>query len=449
MVRTTSSVLFADALTCLSEHKRSVGGAFRGRFVQIFLGMKFFQNSIPSMYSGSFIATEVLQSLLDDLFAKASRPANSCVLSIFEGNYLARTGLVGPGNTTAQNTWRNNLNLQKGIGCYAPAADLSSLTFLNQDRSQCRYLQTTTPGVLAGARCSLCTTGAAYRSESHRKWLRIDPGGNGYAATDLQNTANFAPYVAPGAARIPVLPLIVALYHDADPGLTIGTRATVSLADFASDFNFSAQEVAAYFDVSMTHPLNARLTNSAAWLSGSSLAAAATVSGGGSSPTSGVAVAPASPVALPPVAPVVPPALPQPVLGGTPTPPPNTNNGWDAEQYVAAALTAAGWTVHAVSRQQLGYDIFAQRGTQKRYVEVKSSLGLCSPSLTAREWQQASYHANSYVLAIVENFNPTAQNVIYWVRDPANRCTATPQTTISHAIARGSWAAAAIPLASI
>ena len=399
------------------------------------------------MYSGSFVATEVLQSLLDDLFAKASRPANSCVLSIFEGNYLARTGLIRPTNTTAQNTWRNNLNLQKGIGCYAPSADLSSLTFLNQDRSQCRHLQTTTPGTLAGAKCSLCTTGAAYRSESHRKWLRIDPGGNGYAATDLQNTASFAPYVAPGGSRIPVLPLIIALYHDADAGLSIGTRPAVSLADFAADFNFSAQEIAAYFDVSMTHPLNARMTNSAAWVPGSSLAASTVVSSGVAPVISGVTIAPASPAALP--APAAPPAVAQPVLGGTPTPPPNTNNGWDAEQYVAAALTSAGWTAHAVARQQLGYDIFAQRGTQRRYVEVKSSLGLCSPALTAREWQQASYHANSYVLAIVENFNPTAQNMIYWVRDPANRCTATPQTTISHAIARGSWAAAAITLANI
>ena len=187
----------------------------------------------------------------------------------------------------------------------------------------------------------------------------------------------------------------------------------------------------------MTHPLNAKLSNSAAWVAGSSLGTSTVVSS--SSPLTTV-VTP-TPVAAPPIA--------QPVLGGTPTPPPNTNNGWDAEQYVAAALTAAGWTAHAVSRQQLGYDIFAQRGKQKRYVEVKSSLGLCSPSMTAREWQQANNHTNSYVLAIVENFNPTAQNVVYWVRDPANRCSATPQTTISHGIARASWAAAAVPLSNL
>lgn len=438
MVPITNKVLFADALKCLTAHKSTVGRNFPGRFVQIFFGLKFFQNSIPSMYSGSLISSEVLQSLLDDLFAKTSRPANSCVLSVFEGNYLARTGLIGLGNITAQNTWRNNLNLQKGIGCYAPAADLSSPTFLNQNRSQCRHLQTTTSGSLTGARCALSPTGAAYRNESHRKWLHIDPGGNGYAATDLQNSANFAPYVAPRGIRIPILPLVVALYHDADPGLSIGNRPAVSMADFAADFNFSDHEISTYFDVSMSHPLNQRITTSAGWVLGSHLGISTSSSNGVSSAINHTAAKYSSPA-----------TIPQPVLGGTPIPPPSTNNGWDAEQYVAAALTSAGWSVHVVSRQQLGYDIFAQRGTQKRYVEVKSSLGLCTPSLTAREWQQARYHASNYVLAVVENFNNTAQNFVYWVRDPAHQCSATQQTTISYGITRASWVTVTIPLSSI
>ncbi len=56
------------------------------------------------------------------------------------------------------------------------------------------------------------------------------------------------------------------------------------------------------------------------------------------------------------------------------------------------ALGEAGWTVHNVSRQQLGYDLYAQRGTQVRYIDVKSSLGYCTPSMTSREWQQAQFH---------------------------------------------------------
>lgn len=437
MIPVTNSVLFQDALSCLRIHKQSVGQGFKGRFIQVFLGLKFFQNSLPSMFAGSFVTTEVLQALLDDLYAKVSQPANHCVLSLFEGTYLARTGLVAPGNKGAQNTWRNNFNLQKGIGCYAPPSDLSSPTFLNEDRSQCRYLQTSLPGSLNDARCSLCLSGAGYRGESHRKWLRIDPGGNGYAVTDLQNTPNFAPYVAPSGSRIPVLPLIVALYHDADPALTLGSRTRVQLADFITDFNFSQNEFVAYFDDSTRHPLNAQLTRSAAWPRGASV--------GRPLPSQPPAMAARSrrtstrgsrTMVIPP----------SPNLTGTPAPPPNTNTGWEAEQYVAAALTAAGWTVYIVTRQQLGYDIFAQKGSKKRYVEVKSSLGLCSPLLTAREWQQASYHLDSYVLAVVENFDPIGQNMVYWIPDPANRCVATPQTTISQSIARSSWVLAIVPI---
>jgi hypothetical protein len=283
----------------------------------------------------------------------------------------------------------------------------------------------------------LCLTGAEYRRESHRKWLRIDPGGSGYAVTDLQNTANFAPYIAPSGNRIPILPLIVAIYHGADIGLVLGTRTSVQLADFMVDFNFSQAELATYFDDSMQHPLNIRLIRSSGWPADASL---------GSLP-------PLQPQAVPSStrrtstrrgrARVIPEA---PVLTGTPTPPPETNTGWEAEQFVAATLTAAGWTVHIVCRQQLGYDIFAQKGSNKRYIEVKSSLGLCSPSLTAREWQQASFHSDSYLLAVVENFNSIGQNVVYWIPDPANRCVSIEQTTVSHNIPRSSWVLATIPI---
>src|SRR5574337_569006 len=143
----------------------------------------------------------------------------------------------------------------KAEAFWSRVADLSSPTFLNQDRSLCQYLQTPTLGNLARGKCSLCVSGASYRNEIHQKWLRIDPGGSGYAVTDIQNTANFASYVAPGGARIPLAPLIVALYHDADPGLVLGARTAVSSADFAADFNFSQPEMATYFETSMAHPL--------------------------------------------------------------------------------------------------------------------------------------------------------------------------------------------------
>src|SRR6266498_2586136 len=119
MIDARNAAMFQRALVELQSHRQSVGRPFMGRFTQIFLGLKFCQNQIPSMYSGQFVSAEVLQTLLDDLYSKASQPPNQSVLMLFEGNYLARTGLLGPGNRTPQNTWRNNFHLQKGIGCYA------------------------------------------------------------------------------------------------------------------------------------------------------------------------------------------------------------------------------------------------------------------------------------------------------------------------------------------
>lgn len=438
MVFVGNPVLFNDALAALSSHKRSIGGGFKGRFIQVFLGLKYFQNGLPTIFSGGFVTSEVLQSQLDDLYRKVSRQPNDSILSVFEGNFLARTGLIGVGNDWAQNTWRNNFNIQKGIGCYASSPYLSDMAFLDQPRVDCGFLQPATAGSLIDARCSLCPTGG-YRRESHRKWLHVDPDGHGYAVTELDNIPNFVPYVAPDGRRIPVLPLIIALYHDADPSL-LGARPSVNLAEFMADFNLSQAEFDAYFDAGMGHPGNIAVVESAGWNAGATLGAPLAV----------------QPPPLPAprtvrrpgvAAPRPPRQLPtHPILNGTPVPPPAANTGYDAEQYVAAALVADGWTVHVVTRQQIGYDIYATKRRQIRYVEVKSSLGYCSPSLTAREWHQAQAHQGNYILAIIENFNPLGDNTIYWIPDPANVCIATPQTTISHSIARGSWGLGVVPI---
>jgi hypothetical protein len=137
------------------------------------------------------------------------------------------------------------------------------------------------------------------------------------------------------------------------------------------------------------------------------------------------------------------------VLTGTVVTPPAVNSGWGAQQYAKSALEAAGWTVHDVSRQQLGYDLLAKRGTRTIYVEVKSSLSLCTPSLTSREWFQAQHHHTSYVLAIVENFKESGPNTVYWVLNPANTCTATQSTSVSYGISRSVWQRNVFPVASI
>ena len=429
MIPVNNPDLFVEALGALKAFGKEEPG-FKGRFIQIFLGLKFFQNDLPSIHSGAFISTQDLQALLDDLFTKVSRPDDRCVLSLFKNNFLARTGITSAGKRSAQNTWRNNFNLQKGIGCYAPASDLEKRDFLDQPRTECPYLEGKVSTSLKGASCSLDPGNAAYRSEGHRKWLHIDPEGRGYAITDLEQSANFTPYVTPSGHRLPVIPLIVALYHDADPGLVLGHRAHVDTNMFLTDFNFSQRELALFFDASPQHPLNQRMLKSPHWPKRTSIDPQATVrrtADGGESET--------DPEILEPV--------------GIPTPPPGINTGWEAEQFVAALLQENGWRVEIVTRRQLGYDLFAKKRQKSLYVEGKSSLGLCSPTLTEREWRQAERYGPNYILAILEHFNPETTNRVVWVSDPAEHCRATEQATISFRISRASWTGAETSLANL
>ena len=99
------------------------------------------------------------------------------------------------------------------MGCYGNVADLANPAFLCAAPANCPHLQPGPGGGLSGATCQLNPTGGTYRSEDHQKWLRIEPGG-GYAV-DLTNLANFTPDVVPGGIRLPLVPVIVALYHDA------------------------------------------------------------------------------------------------------------------------------------------------------------------------------------------------------------------------------------------
>ena len=431
MIDAGDANLYQESLLALRRHKSSVGRQFKGRFIQIFLALKFYQNAMPSMFSGSFVPTEILQTMFDELYAKASRPLNNAVLVLFDNAYLARTGLVGPNNSTPQNTWRNNFNLQKGVGCYAPPSELAMQTFLDESRIDCRHLAPATAGSLLRARCSMCPSGATYRNEDHRKWLHIDPNGNGYSVTDLLNTRNFEPYVVPSGHRIPALPLAVALYHDGDPSLLVGQRPRFDIDDFRNDFNFAMNEFNSYFDDDLNAPANQAL-----------LARFPHVTYTRASAATPAALPPPSRPGRPTPAPVL-------VPPGTVVTPPAANTGFDAEQFVSKALDGARWTVYNVTRQQLGYDFLVKRGTSTRYIEVKSSLGRCTPSLTSREWHQAQVHGASYVLAVIENFAPLSVNTIYWVPDPASSCVATQSQTVNYAIPRSSWVGATVDLSTI
>lgn len=443
MIDPSAPTLYQEALNELQKFtaasRAASGEPYGGRFVQIFLGLKYWQQSVPSARSGQYISSSTLEGMLDDLYAKATRPATESVAIIFDGSHLPRTGLTVPGKAYPQNTWRNNFQLQKGIGCYADANELDSVTFLNESRANCRHLVPPTLGSLHGATCALASASPRYRGEDHRKWLKIHPGGEGFAAVDLMLTANFAPWVAPAGNRVPVLPLVVALYHDGEPALSLGARAAgLDLADFASDFNLSPAEYDVYIDQDPANPHNAALLGGPWGLTYTPFTPATMVpvAAPGGTPT---ASRPRSPRRSPGPRPI-----PAPVLTPTIVMPPVTTAWWDAEQLVAGHLRGVGWTVYHVSRQQLGYDLVAESGARTIFVEVKSSSGYCTPSLTAREWQQANMLADRYVLAVIENFDPAGMNSVYWVPDPATNCVANARTTVAYAIPRASWTRATV-----
>jgi hypothetical protein len=433
LIDVRAAAVYDEALRQLGLFGASVhtatGESFRGRFVQIFLGLKFWEAAIPSAPSGQHLQSGVIETLLDDLYAKVSRPLTAQVAIVFDAAHLPRSGVSTAGRRYPQNTWRNNFQLQKGVGCYAPYPEIEDPAFLAMPRARCPHLNATTPGTLAGATCALAPRSPHYRGEEHQKWMKIDPSGTGFASVDLLQRANYSPWVAPAGMRIPVLPLVVSLYHDSDPGLPASGRAgTVDLNSFATDFHFTPDELTAYFD---DDPANSY--NAAVMAAGTG---AAYVRFAGGTTTTPPRIAVVGRAARP---------MPPPRLVGTTVAPPVTTPWWDAEQVVAKYLGSAGWEAHVVSRQQLGYDILAKEGAQTLFVEVKSSSGYCTPSLTQREWEQASIHGPAYVLAVLEHFATSGPNTIFWIPDPARRCVGNRRSAVFYSIPRSSWNGATIP----
>ncbi len=419
MIDVSTPKIYKAALNELAAFKQQCGRSFRGRFFQIFLGMKFYQDRLPNVTSPEYIKSNALETLLDDLYTKMSRPAEDCVLMLFENEYHARSGQSAPGQGP-QNTWRNNFNFQKGIMCFAPPKDLSDQEFLQSSRLTCKYLRPAEEGVLAGATCSLASTTAKYRNEDHLKWIRKDPNTDGYSFVDASIIANFLPYIAPNGQKTPLLPLVVGLYYDS---FFLSDRMEIELMDFASDFNFSLNEMNSYFDDSTINPFTARLLKTFPKISYSPLSDMEELKPPVVKKAKSKSKEPKKSLPLPTIA----------------TKPPNINTGWEAEQFVANALRENGWVVYDVSRQRRGYDLVAQKEDEIRYIDVKSSLSFCNPTLTGREWQQATAHAERYLLAVIENFNPQGQNLIHWIVNPAKTCSANECTSVEYRITRSSW----------
>jgi hypothetical protein len=387
----------------------------RGRFIALYLGLRRMGGGLAELGSGETTRSREIEQFMDRLLTKAHRAEPLVVLTApFGGStsptapYSTRTGEVAPGNRFATNTWRNNLSIQKGVGCPAEPETIRGLLANPALRLACPHMASDPEGQ------HLCTLeGTAYRGEEHSIWLRKTD--EGWQKVDLDDPAAYGTYLAPGGERIPVFALIAVLYCDA-PGDAYPERQIVGIPDFAVDFGFSVEQVEAIFDCDPGHPDNAAVLRAAEqrFVATAPLPAA--------SPES----APAQPAAVE-RGPAPLPALSGPVLA---------NSGLGAELAVAADLEAHGWQVAYRGRQTgVGYDLEAKHEDALLCVEVKSSVSFTTPELSESEWAAACQHGERFVLAIVD-FYGSPQQAIWYVRDPAATATPSERTTTIYRLPR-------------
>jgi hypothetical protein len=373
--------------------------------VQIFLAAKYYGPTIPRVGSGGGVLVNELQYLLDDFYRKNGRAdADGSIMIMFGDNHLVSTGQIGPSLKGPSNIWRNNLGLQKATICFASEVELSDDTFLAAPRLACPHLRPAIPGTLAGAKCALSLE-PSYRREDGPKAIRKDPVDNGFAVVSPAKIDHWREIIASGG-RLPVVPVIATLYHDAD--LASG-RTDLEPIDFVRDFSFSSEEYHAYFDDDPGHPVHLALRAAFPGLAWNRVPG---VFGQPPSP-----LVPGTPAPTPPTGPLDPDTLP---VVAPRTGPPAGGHWWSAEQGVQKYLRDSGWNVIDRTSQAVGFDLEIWRtGDAHRYLEVKSSAGQCAPVLTSNEYAAAVRHGPRYVLAVVENFDPAGDIAILWVSNPA------------------------------
>jgi hypothetical protein len=124
----------------------------------------------------------------------------------------------------------------------------------------------------------------------------------------------------------------------------------------------------------------------------------------------------------------------------TPPTAPASNDGADAESFVAKVLRSQGWEVaFYTNRRGYGFDLWARRDNYAMMIEVKSSLGrLGTVNLTSNEYQAAEEYGDNYVLALVENMDSNSPN-LRMVQNPVEYLNINMQESTSYTIARAEW----------
>ena len=124
----------------------------------------------------------------------------------------------------------------------------------------------------------------------------------------------------------------------------------------------------------------------------------------------------------------------------TPPAAPASNDGTDAESFVAKVLRSQGWEVtFYTNRRGYGFDLWARKENRAMVVEVKSSLGILGPvSLTPTEHQAAQEHGESFVLALVESMASDSPQ-LWMIQNPVAYLRIEERKSVSYVITRAEW----------
>jgi hypothetical protein len=119
---------------------------------------------------------------------------------------------------------------------------------------------------------------------------------------------------------------------------------------------------------------------------------------------------------------------------------PASNDGADAESFVAKVLRSQGWEVaFYINRRGYGFDLWARKENRAMVIEVKSSLGnLGAVNLTPTEFQAAQEHGDSYFLALVESMDSPSPR-LWMIQNPAENLEIEAQASTLYVISRAKW----------
>ncbi|ROT99205.1 DUF3883 domain-containing protein [Marinobacter sp. R17] len=119
---------------------------------------------------------------------------------------------------------------------------------------------------------------------------------------------------------------------------------------------------------------------------------------------------------------------------------PASNDGSDAESFVAKVFRSQGWTVaFYTNRRGFGFDLWARKEDKAMVIEVKSSVGdLGSVNLTSVEYQAAIEHGENFALALVENLESEDPNLSI-IMNPISSLKIVERQEATYSISRVEW----------